>query len=89
MTKIHSKVFLAGSVERYAKIPNENEFLVLLLYYMGKERVSCNMKAKHLLLAIILISSCACQEDSLDAIKDFHPEDKYFKSSLVSLHFVM
>ena len=56
---------------------------------MGNELVYCSMKAKHLLLAILLISSCTCQEDSLDSIKDFHPEDKYFKSSLVNLHFIM
>ena len=40
-------------------------------------------------MALILISSCNRHEDSLDSIKDFYPEDKYFKSSLVSLHFVM
>ncbi len=33
--------------------------------------------------------SCSSQEDSLDQVKSFKPEDKYFKSSLVSLHFVM
>jgi major membrane immunogen (membrane-anchored lipoprotein) len=32
---------------------------------------------------------CVCDEDSLDKIKAFHPENKYFKSALVSLHFVM
>lgn len=33
--------------------------------------------------------SCACPEDTLDQIRVFRPEDKYFKSSLVSLHFMM
>jgi len=33
--------------------------------------------------------SCSNREDSLDQVKSFKPEDKYFKSSLVSLHFVM
>ena len=42
-----------------------------------------------LIFTMVMISSCTCQEDPLDSIKDFHPEDKYFKSSLVSLHFVM
>jgi major membrane immunogen (membrane-anchored lipoprotein) len=42
-----------------------------------------------LIFLVLLISSCGQPEDSLDAIKAFHPEDKYFKSSLVSLHFVM
>ena len=32
---------------------------------------------------------CVCDEDSLDKIKAFHPENKYFKSALVSLHFMM
>jgi major membrane immunogen (membrane-anchored lipoprotein) len=33
--------------------------------------------------------SCDCPEDSLDGIRAFKPEDKYFKSSLVALHFMM
>ena len=32
---------------------------------------------------------CVCEEDSLDKIKAFHPEDKYFKAALVALHFQM
>jgi major membrane immunogen (membrane-anchored lipoprotein) len=45
-----------------------------------------------IILFSVLISqllSCSSQEDSLDQVKSFKPEDKYFKSSLVSLHFVM
>lgn len=34
-------------------------------------------------------NSCDCPEDSLDGIRAFKPEDKYFKSSLVALHFMM
>jgi major membrane immunogen (membrane-anchored lipoprotein) len=34
-------------------------------------------------------NSCECPEDSLDVIKAFKPENKYFKSSLVALHFMM
>jgi len=35
-------------------------------------------------------ASCSCkQKDDMDRIKAFKPEDKYFKSSLVSLHFIM
>lgn len=41
------------------------------------------------LLVLLLLSSCCVQEDSLDEVKEFRPDDKYFKSSLVSLHFVM
>ena len=44
------------------------------------------------LLSSILLNSCnsKCTEDgSLDEVKKFVPEDKYFKSSLKSLHFVM
>jgi len=51
---------------------------------------------KSLVLAMIcvilagLVSSCSCrQEDDLDKVKAFKPEDEYFKSALVSLHFVM
>jgi major membrane immunogen (membrane-anchored lipoprotein) len=90
-------------VERYIKIPEDRETLVILPFYFSKELVYCGMIRKHfaltdnrpllrlasLFLALILISSCTCKEDNLDSIKDFRPEDKYFKSSLVSLHFVM
>ena len=45
------------------------------------------------LISWILIgvaSSCTCnQEEDLDIIKAFKPEEEYFKSALVSLHFVM
>ena len=41
-------------------------------------------------IIFLLLASCSCrQEDDLDIIKAFRPEDKYFKSALVSLHFVM
>ena len=41
-------------------------------------------------LLILTLSSCSCrQEDDLDQVKAFKAEDKYFKSSLVSLHFMM
>jgi major membrane immunogen (membrane-anchored lipoprotein) len=40
------------------------------------------------LIVLLLLSSCCIQEDSLDEVKEFRPDDKYFKSSLVSLHFV-
>jgi major membrane immunogen (membrane-anchored lipoprotein) len=37
-----------------------------------------------------LAFSCTCtQEEDLDKVKAFKPEDRYFKSSLVSLHFMM
>lgn len=37
-----------------------------------------------------LVFSCSTlQEGDLDKVKKFKPEDKYFKSTLVSLHFVM
>ena len=45
-----------------------------------------------IILFSVLISqllSCSSQQDSLDQIKSYQPEDKYFKSSLVSLHFFM
>jgi len=76
---------------------------MILLFFLNKELVYCSMishpiaatgsklfiSLTFLFFVLILISSCTHQEDSLDSIKDFHPEDKYFKSSLVSLHFVM
>jgi major membrane immunogen (membrane-anchored lipoprotein) len=40
-------------------------------------------------LALSSCGSCDCQEDSLDKVKAFKPDDKYFKSALVSLHFNM
>lgn len=41
------------------------------------------------LLVLSSCNSCDCQEDSLDKVKAFKPDDKYFKSALVSLHFNM
>ncbi len=40
-------------------------------------------------IPVWLVSSCTCGEDSLDRVKAFKPEDKNFKSTLVSLHFMM
>ena len=45
------------------------------------------------LLGLIIISITACKNNpelsDLDLIKSFKPDDKYLKSSLVSLHFVI
>ena len=41
------------------------------------------------LLVLSSCGSCDCQEDSLDKVKAFKPDVKYFKSALVSLHFMM
>ena len=41
------------------------------------------------LLFLTSCDSCKCSEDSLDGIRAFKPEDKYFKSALVALHFMM
>lgn len=38
---------------------------------------------------VILAGSCNCGKDQLDRIKAFRPEDKYFKSALASLHFII
>jgi len=41
------------------------------------------------LLSLITLISCnSCPNDSLDEIKAYHPEDKYFKASMKSLHFI-
>lgn len=37
---------------------------------------------------IVVLFSCQSLDDSLDSVKSYHPDDPYFKSSLVSLHFV-
>jgi len=47
------------------------------------------MKSSWFCITLLLLASCSIQEDSLDEIKKFQADDKYFKSSLVSLHFVM
>lgn len=39
------------------------------------------------LASIVLLLNCQHSRDALDAIKKFHPEDKYFKANVVSLHF--
>lgn len=36
-----------------------------------------------------LLFSCSSSKDSLDDIKPYKPNDKYFKASLVSLHFTI
>lgn len=52
------------------------------------------MKSKNIIqllfssLVILLCLSCNNNEESLDAVKQFKPDDKYFKSSIVSLHFI-
>jgi len=38
-------------------------------------------------LVLLFVISCQTTEDSLDEIKKFKPDDKYFKADLVSLHF--
>jgi len=45
-----------------------------------------------LLVLLFLPGSCDssnCPEDGMDKIRDFKPDDEYFKSALVSLHFRM
>ena len=42
-----------------------------------------------LLMLLLLFSVCREAEDDLDRIKQFKPDDKYFKASLVSLHFIL
>jgi len=42
-----------------------------------------------LFFSLVFITSCREPQDDLDIIKQFKPVDKYFKSSLVSLHFIM
>ena len=45
-----------------------------------------------LLVPLFLMPSCNtcdCPEDGIDKVINFKPEDKYFKSALVSLHFMM
>jgi major membrane immunogen (membrane-anchored lipoprotein) len=41
------------------------------------------------LIPLWLLSSCSCGEESIDKVKPFKPDDKYFKSALVSMHFIM
>ena len=36
-----------------------------------------------------MLYACKTPVEGLDAVKPYHPEDKYFKSSLVTLHFVI
>lgn len=41
------------------------------------------------LLVLSACQPCTCEEDSLDGIKYYKPDNKYFKSAMVSLHFIM
>jgi hypothetical protein len=38
---------------------------------------------------IYFLGCCPKTEDSLEIIRKFKPEDKYFKANFVSLHFLM
>ncbi|WP_025006829.1 hypothetical protein [Marinilabilia salmonicolor] len=49
-----------------------------------------SIKILTLAISTLIIASCQTpRQDDLDIIKKFHPEDKYFKSSLMSLHFII
>ena len=53
---------------------------------------SATKSIKTLILAISTLIIASCQtspQNDLEIIKKFHPEDKYFKSSLMSLHFII
>jgi len=41
------------------------------------------------ILLVMLFSTCRNVEDDLDLIKNYKPQDKYFKSFMVSLHFII
>ncbi len=41
------------------------------------------------IIFILLVISCNAPNDSLDLIKEFQPENKYFKAGLVNLHFII
>jgi len=38
-------------------------------------------------MMVLILISCSGTKSSLDEVKKFQPDDKYFKASLVSLHF--
>ena len=42
-----------------------------------------------LILSTIIVFACQSTKDSLDEIKSFMPDNKYFKADIVSLHFVI
>lgn len=42
-----------------------------------------------LALLCLLFSACQDAKDDLDRIKQYKPDDKYFKANLVSLHFII
>lgn len=50
------------------------------------------MKTSLILISAIILGSmsfsCDSGEDSLEAVKAFRPEDKYFKAGLVTAHFI-
>ncbi len=45
------------------------------------------MRVLILLFTFCFLFACNDTKDSLDAVKEFKPDDKYFKAGLVSLHF--
>lgn len=50
------------------------------------------MKNPTLTILIIIglcLASCNCGKDELDKVKPFKPDDKYFKSALVTFHFML
>ena len=64
-----------------------------IIYYTKLTQMHIKMTRSSILLTfgviVLMVNACTCESDPLDAIKPFQPEDKYFKSALVSLHFVM
>jgi major membrane immunogen (membrane-anchored lipoprotein) len=42
-----------------------------------------------LFLFLFIVPSCREAQDDLDIVRQYKPEDKYFKASLVSLHFII
>jgi len=40
-------------------------------------------------MMVCLVSSCICGKDELDKVRAFKPDDRYFKSALVTYHFML
>ena len=65
------------------------EKYVMCIVFDMKKQIITWIKLPVIYILLLLLFACQNQTDDLEAIKAFRPEDKYFKASLVSLHYII
>ena len=65
-----------------------NDDIFIFIHVIGK--LAMGRKIPVVIFCILVfITSCRKPENDLDIVKQFKPGDRYFKASLVSLHFIL